>query len=41
VETSRYFNEFNINDEESTFSEYDLSDFDEAEEELGEEETSE
>lgn len=37
VETTRYFNEFNINDEESTFSEYDLSDFSEGEEELGEE----
>lgn len=33
VETSRYFNDFNINDEESTFSEYDISDFSEDEEE--------
>jgi hypothetical protein len=31
VETSRYFNDFNINDEESTFSEYDISDFSEDE----------
>jgi len=29
VETERYYNEFNINDEESTFSEYDISDFSE------------
>lgn len=27
VETQRYFEEFNINDSESTFSEYDISDF--------------
>ena len=27
VETQRYFEEFNINDAESTFSEYDISDF--------------
>jgi hypothetical protein len=33
VETQRYFNEFNINDAESTFSEYDISDFSEEEEE--------
>lgn len=33
VETQRYFNEFNINDAESTFSEYDISDFSENEEE--------
>jgi hypothetical protein len=33
VETQRYFNEFNINDSESTFSEYDISDFSENEEE--------
>jgi len=37
VETQRYFNEFNINDSESTFSEYDISDFSENDEE--EEET--
>ena len=33
VETQRYFNDFNINDAESTFSEYDISDFSENEEE--------
>ena len=33
VETQRYFNDFNINDAESTFSEYDISDFSEEEEE--------
>jgi len=37
VETHRYFNEFNINDTESTFSEYDISDFSEEEEEEEEE----
>jgi len=36
VETQRYFNEFNINDAESTFSEYDISDFSENEEEEAE-----
>ncbi len=39
VETNRYYNEFNINDEESTFSEYDISDLseeDEAEVEVSE-----
>jgi len=32
VETQRYFEEFNINDNESSFSEYDISDFSEDEE---------
>jgi len=36
VESQRYFNEFNINDAESTFSEYDISDFSENEEEEAE-----
>jgi len=37
VETNRYFNDFNINEAESTFSEYDISDFSEDEEEETEE----
>ena len=32
VETQRYFDEFNINDNESSFSEYDISDFSEGSE---------
>jgi len=31
VETQRYFEEFNNNDNESSFSEYDISDFSEEE----------
>ena len=34
--TLTYFNDFNINDAESTFSEYDISDFSENEEEEAE-----
>ena len=37
VETQRFYNDFSLNDEESTFSEYDISDLSEEEEE--EEET--
>ena len=37
VETQRYFNDFNICDAESTFSEYDISDFSGNEEEDAEE----
>ena len=33
VETRRYYDEFNLNDNESTFSEYDISEFSEDEEE--------
>jgi hypothetical protein len=35
VETTRYYNEFNFGDNESTFSEYDISDMDEDEPEEG------
>lgn len=39
VETTRYYNDFTTGENESTFSEYDISDFDEEEEESeGEEE---
>lgn len=40
VETQRYFDEFNINDNESSFSEYDISDFSEDEASEGAEEGS-
>ena len=35
VETTRYYNEFNFGENESTFSEYDISDFSDDEEEDG------